>query len=358
MLTGGRSCEIVGGTHATGPVDDGRRDGPTGSTTSSGKPGRSRPARASRASPSNRSARGSACWASWPGSDRCTRATRMISPTTMIVKLPSSHEDQPLPREPVRVLRPRDPLLRRGRGQARAARPALLPRRDRRRRRSFRAPARGPLAPRMADQVEGLTEDQAMVAVEHIARFHASWWDAPELDDSWTWLPPIGRPGHDAGGAGLPAVLAVVRRPLRRLDPGGRRGDRAWRSATCYESLLELGGDAAMDDRARRLPAWTTCSSARSGSDDEFVLDRLAARRPRVAAATTSRISCASRCRSSGAARSRTGCSGAGGTCWWSGACAATAGSGRARTTTGRRSRASSFPVISGRHDGPRQRAR
>jgi hypothetical protein len=90
-----------------------------------------------------------------------------------------------------------------------------------------------------ADQVEGLTEGQALVAAEHIARFHASWWDAPELD-ALTWLPPTDGP---VTMQAAPTYRQCWPLFLDRLGDSVPDGGVAVGEAVgaAYESLLELG---------------------------------------------------------------------------------------------------------------------
>ena len=121
----------------------------------------------------------------------------------------------------------------------------------------------------MADQVEGLTEDQAMVAVEHMARFHASWWDAPELDDL-AWLPPTDGP---VTMQAAPTYRQCWPLFVDRLGDSIPEGGEAIGLAVgeVFESLLELGA----------LRPWTIVHAdfrmdnmffGPTGSDDEFVL--------------------------------------------------------------------------------------
>ncbi len=45
------------------------------------------------------------------------------------------------------------------------------------------------LAPaQVADQIAGLTQDQVKLATRELAKFHASWWESPRLDEyDWMW---------------------------------------------------------------------------------------------------------------------------------------------------------------------------
>ncbi len=120
-----------------------------------------------------------------------------------------------------------------------------------------------------ADQVEGLREDQAMIAVEHIARFHASWWDAPELE-ALHWLPPSDGPvTMQAAPAYRECWPMFLERFGRYVPEGGVAVGKAVGEA--YEELLEVGG----------MRPWTIVHCdfrldnmffGAVGSDDEFAL--------------------------------------------------------------------------------------
>jgi hypothetical protein len=119
------------------------------------------------------------------------------------------------------------------------------------------------------DQVAGLREDQAMIAVEHIARFHASWWDTPELD-LMDWLPRSDGPvTMQAAPAYRDSWPLFLDRFGDAIPEGGAAIGKAVGEA--YESLLELGG----------MPPRTIVHTdfrldnmffGAVGSDDEFVL--------------------------------------------------------------------------------------
>ena len=120
-----------------------------------------------------------------------------------------------------------------------------------------------------ADQIEGLREDQAMVAVEHIARFHASWWDAPELD-TLQWLPPSDGP---VTMQAAPAYRECWPLFLARFGDHVPEGGVAVGAAVgeAFEELLELGA----------MRPWTIIHTdfrldnmffGPAGSDDEFAL--------------------------------------------------------------------------------------
>jgi aminoglycoside/choline kinase family phosphotransferase len=52
---------------------------------------------------------------------------------------------------------------------------------------------------RMADQIVGLQIDEARIALEALGRFHAAWWEDPELDELH-WLPPGNGPTTKQAG--------------------------------------------------------------------------------------------------------------------------------------------------------------
>jgi phosphotransferase family enzyme len=120
-----------------------------------------------------------------------------------------------------------------------------------------------------ADQVEGLTEAQARVAAEHIARFHASWWDAPALE-ALEWLP---RSDGPVTMQAAPTYRQCWPLFLDRLGDSVPEGGVAVGEAVgeAYESLLELGAmrpwtivhtDFRLDNMFFGAP----------GTDEEFAL--------------------------------------------------------------------------------------
>lgn len=53
------------------------------------------------------------------------------------------------------------------------------------------------LAPaRVGDQVEGCLIPAAELAVRSIAKFHATWWESPKLDEIASWMPQLDAPVH------------------------------------------------------------------------------------------------------------------------------------------------------------------
>jgi hypothetical protein len=53
------------------------------------------------------------------------------------------------------------------------------------------------LAPaRVGDHLAGCTLDEADVAIRNIAKFHATWWERPELEQFAEWMPVIDAPVH------------------------------------------------------------------------------------------------------------------------------------------------------------------
>ncbi|MCH8309458.1 MAG: hypothetical protein IIB17_03035 [Chloroflexi bacterium] len=59
----------------------------------------------------------------------------------------------------------------------------------------------GDLAPAVSgSRVAGCSPEQAELAVRHIARFHADWWESPQLGET-NWLPDARDPCHDPDAA-------------------------------------------------------------------------------------------------------------------------------------------------------------
>jgi aminoglycoside phosphotransferase (APT) family kinase protein len=94
---------------------------------------------------------------------------------------------------------------------------------------SFRAP----------DQVAGLQVDDARRAIVALARFHAAWWERPELD-SMSWLPPSNGPiTKQAGPVYRQAWPVFVERFGDLIPEGGHAVGAA--VAPCFERLLDEG---------------------------------------------------------------------------------------------------------------------
>ena len=85
------------------------------------------------------------------------------------------------------------------------------------------------LTAEVGDQAEGCTVAHARLAVESVAKFHATWWESPRLKEIGEWMPAINAPVQqvaagayaqawqpflDMFGAGLsPEVRSAPRRP-------------------------------------------------------------------------------------------------------------------------------------------------
>lgn len=92
---------------------------------------------------------------------------------------------------------------------------------------------------RSPDQIVGLQLDDARVAVRALARFHAAWWERPELDELH-WLPPSNGPvTKQAGPVYRQAWPVFVERFGDLIPEGGRALGEA--VGPCFEALLDAG---------------------------------------------------------------------------------------------------------------------
>jgi hypothetical protein len=94
---------------------------------------------------------------------------------------------------------------------------------------------------RMPDQIAGLRVDEASVALESLGRFHAAWWEDPELDELH-WLPPGNGPVTKQAGPLYRRLWPLFVERFGDLLPEGGVG-LGERVGPVFEQLLDVAAE-------------------------------------------------------------------------------------------------------------------
>ncbi len=77
---------------------------------------------------------------------------------------------------------------------------------------------------RVGDHAEGCTLEEAELAIREIAKFHATWWEHPRLEELAVWLPMMDAPVHQsAEGSYQQAWEPFIQNFGERLSPAMRK---------------------------------------------------------------------------------------------------------------------------------------